>query len=280
MVSNLFKKCIISGSNRQNRGCFTNLIIKVGEALSQSKILCQLYHGGLSTYNRKQGLQRFNHDPTMRVMVMSLKAGGIGLNLQRANHMVILDRWWNPATMDQAVARIHRMTQAKQTYNKLFQQIVENEDVDGENVEEDIKELEISEAQEQVQTDDVDDAEEEEDDDDEMHELEIIIPNDKRKPAEVITLDDDDDIPTTLKEITIGDNGSNYFDPITLDDDMDDELHEIEIIIRNDEQESFSKDFSKDFPRDFFDEFSGEIQELENNITQEELCAFTEMDLT
>lgn len=72
----------------------------------------------------------------MRVMVMSLKAGGIGLNLQRANHMVILDRWWNPgkssfffsfvytwlliykkiATMDQAVARIHRMTQAKQTY--------------------------------------------------------------------------------------------------------------------------------------------------------------------
>ncbi|RCH80754.1 hypothetical protein CU098_001389, partial [Rhizopus stolonifer] len=223
-----------------------------GEALSQSKILCQLYHGGLSTYNRKQGLQRFNHDPTMRVMVMSLKAGGIGLNLQRANHMVILDRWWNPATMDQAVARIHRMTQAKQTYNKLFQQIVENEDVDGENVEEDIKELEIK----------------------------IIIPNDKRKPAEVITLDDDDDIPTTLKEITIGDNGSNYFDPITLDDDMDDELHEIEIIIRNDEQESFSKDFSKDFPRDFFDEFSGEIQELENNITQEELCAFTEMDLT
>jgi SNF2 family DNA or RNA helicase len=82
-------------------------------------------------------LRNFNHDAASRVLVMSLKAGGVGLNLQTANHMIIMDRWWNPgivfirerkpkalilnnylciATMDQAIARIHRMTQFKQVY--------------------------------------------------------------------------------------------------------------------------------------------------------------------
>lgn len=70
----------------------------------------------MSIYARKLALQKFNHDPKIRVLIMSLKAGGVGLNLQRANHMVIMDRWWNPATMDQAIARIHRMTQLKETY--------------------------------------------------------------------------------------------------------------------------------------------------------------------
>ncbi|OAC99449.1 hypothetical protein MUCCIDRAFT_148404, partial [Mucor lusitanicus CBS 277.49] len=72
--------------------------------------------GSMSNYARKVALQKFNHDPRYRIMIMSLKAGGVGLNLQRANHMIILDRWWNPATMDQAVARIHRMNQLKETY--------------------------------------------------------------------------------------------------------------------------------------------------------------------
>lgn len=91
----------------------------------------------MSNYARKVSLQKFNHDPRYRIMIMSLKAGGVGLNLQRANHMIILDRWWNPgntkmhlvmqdvlfimsifflATMDQAVARIHRMNQLKETF--------------------------------------------------------------------------------------------------------------------------------------------------------------------
>jgi SNF2 family DNA or RNA helicase len=36
-------------------------------------------------------------------MVMSLKAGGVGLNLQKANHMIILDRWWNPGTLFKSI---------------------------------------------------------------------------------------------------------------------------------------------------------------------------------
>ncbi|KAI7891036.1 SNF2 family N-terminal domain-containing protein [Mucor mucedo] len=95
---------------------FVDVITKVGEVLTNARIQCQAYHGGMSIYARKCALQKFNHDPKVRVLVMSLKAGGVGLNLQRANHMIIMDRWWNPATMDQAIARIHRMTQIKETF--------------------------------------------------------------------------------------------------------------------------------------------------------------------
>ncbi|CEP08705.1 hypothetical protein [Parasitella parasitica] len=128
---------------------FVDVIIKIAELLTTTKIPFATYHGSMSNYARKVALQKFNHDARFRVMIMSLKAGGVGLNLQRANHMIILDRWWNPATMDQAVARIHRMNQLKETYihtvvikdtieeslmdnildkkNALFQKIVEAE---------------------------------------------------------------------------------------------------------------------------------------------------------
>ncbi|KAL7315859.1 hypothetical protein PS15m_005028 [Mucor circinelloides] len=95
---------------------FVDVIIKIAELLTTTKLPFATYHGSMSNYARKVALQKFNHDPRFRIMIMSLKAGGVGLNLQRANHMIILDRWWNPATMDQAVARIHRMNQLKETY--------------------------------------------------------------------------------------------------------------------------------------------------------------------
>ncbi|KAI8972029.1 SNF2 family N-terminal domain-containing protein [Mycotypha africana] len=128
---------------------FVDVILKVSELLTTAKMMHTTYHGSISPYARRVALHRFNHDPRIRVMVMSLKAGGVGLNLQKANHMIILDRWWNPATMDQAVARIHRMNQLKETYihtvvikdtieeslmdnildkkNALFKKIVEHE---------------------------------------------------------------------------------------------------------------------------------------------------------
>lgn len=53
----------------------------------------------MSSTARSVSLRQFNHMAEYRVMLLSLKAGGIGLNLQRANHMVILDRWWNPGNL-------------------------------------------------------------------------------------------------------------------------------------------------------------------------------------
>lgn len=53
--------------------------------------------GSLTLTQRQSVLQAFLHDPTVRVILISLKAGGEGLNLQVANHVVLIDPWWNPA---------------------------------------------------------------------------------------------------------------------------------------------------------------------------------------
>ncbi|KAI8647231.1 SNF2 family N-terminal domain-containing protein [Parasitella parasitica] len=78
---------------------FVDFITKIAELLTTSKIPFTTYHGSMSIYARKAALHNFNHDSRFRIMIMSLKAGGAGLNLQRANHMIILDRWWNPGNV-------------------------------------------------------------------------------------------------------------------------------------------------------------------------------------
>jgi SNF2 family DNA or RNA helicase len=67
-----------------------------------------LYHGGLSGEERDQIVHRFEHEDGPRVLLMSLRAGGVGLNLQSASVVVLFDRWWNPATEVQAMYRAHR----------------------------------------------------------------------------------------------------------------------------------------------------------------------------
>ncbi len=69
------------------------------------------YVGSLSSAARDAVLRRFATDPTHRVLILSLRAGGFGLNLQAASYVFHLDRWWNPAVEDQAEARAHRMGQ-------------------------------------------------------------------------------------------------------------------------------------------------------------------------
>ncbi|CCW63417.1 unnamed protein product [Phytomonas sp. EM1] len=69
--------------------------------------------GSLTLSQRQAVLQAFLHDPTVRVILISLKAGGEGLNLQIANHVVLIDPWWNPAVEMQAVQRAHRIGQTK-----------------------------------------------------------------------------------------------------------------------------------------------------------------------
>ncbi|WP_336248646.1 DEAD/DEAH box helicase [Stomatohabitans albus] len=75
------------------------------------KIYC--YHGGLSRPARDDIVDQFQATPegTSAAMVLSLKAGGTGLNLTAANHVVLYDRWWNPAVEDQARDRVWRIGQ-------------------------------------------------------------------------------------------------------------------------------------------------------------------------
>ena len=54
-------------------------------------------------------MERFQNDPACRIFLLSLKAGGVGLNLTAADYVFLLDPWWNPATEAQAADRAHRI---------------------------------------------------------------------------------------------------------------------------------------------------------------------------
>ncbi len=70
-------------------------------------------HGGTSVRKRQQLVQAFQEDEHRPYMVLSLKAGGSGLNLTAASHVVHFDRWWNPAVEDQATDRAFRIGQKR-----------------------------------------------------------------------------------------------------------------------------------------------------------------------
>jgi SNF2 family DNA or RNA helicase len=71
-------------------------------------------YGSTSKKQREEMLDRFQNDPQAPpIMILSLKAGGVGLNLTRANHVFHFDRWWNPAVENQATDRVFRIGQTR-----------------------------------------------------------------------------------------------------------------------------------------------------------------------
>ncbi|MBK1987373.1 DEAD/DEAH box helicase [Sphaerospermopsis aphanizomenoides BCCUSP55] len=71
-------------------------------------------YGSTSKKQREEMIDRFQNDPQgPPIMILSLKAGGVGLNLTRANHVFHFDRWWNPAVENQATDRVFRIGQTK-----------------------------------------------------------------------------------------------------------------------------------------------------------------------
>lgn len=72
-----------------------------------------LYHGGLSTAQKSKVIRQFADDPDRPLLLISLKAGGLGLNLQVASWVFHYDRWWTPAVERQAEDRAHRIGQTR-----------------------------------------------------------------------------------------------------------------------------------------------------------------------
>ncbi len=70
-------------------------------------------HGGVPAKKRAEMVARFQSDDGPPVFILSLKAGGTGLNLTNANHVFHFDRWWNPAVEDQATDRAFRIGQTR-----------------------------------------------------------------------------------------------------------------------------------------------------------------------
>ena len=69
---------------------------------------CDLLTGSMSSIERQTTMERFKTESAPRVLLVSLRAGGVGLNLGEATHVVVFDRWWNPAVEMQAIYRAHR----------------------------------------------------------------------------------------------------------------------------------------------------------------------------
>ena len=76
-------------------------------------------HGGLSAAAREEEIARFNRSGAT-AFVLSLRAGGFGLNLTKATHVIHYDRWWNPAVENQATDRVHRIGQMRTVFVHPF----------------------------------------------------------------------------------------------------------------------------------------------------------------
>jgi SNF2 family DNA or RNA helicase len=76
------------------------------------------------TTKREEVIRQFQNDPENRIFLISLKAGGVGLNLTEADYVFIIDPWWNPAAENQAINRAHRIGQEKNVF--VYRFITEN----------------------------------------------------------------------------------------------------------------------------------------------------------
>jgi superfamily II DNA or RNA helicase len=93
---------------------FTSMLAIVRKRLEKQGIKYVYLDG--QTRNRKDVVQQFQEDPTVQVFLISLKAGGTGLNLTAAEYVFLLDPWWNPAVEAQAIDRAHRIGQTRPVF--------------------------------------------------------------------------------------------------------------------------------------------------------------------
>src|SRR5205085_11700261 len=104
---------------------FTSLLALVKGQLDRAGIVYEYLDG--QTQNRQARVERFQNDPDCKLFLISLKAGGLGLNLTAAEYIFLLDPWWNPAVEAQAIDRAHRIGQTKPVfaYRLIAQDTVE-----------------------------------------------------------------------------------------------------------------------------------------------------------
>ena len=93
---------------------FTSFLAIVRERLDQQQLVYEYLDG--RTRNRAAKVERFQNDPDCPIFLISLKAGGLGLNLTAAEYVYLLDPWWNPAVEAQAIDRSHRIGQTQHVF--------------------------------------------------------------------------------------------------------------------------------------------------------------------
>ncbi len=95
---------------------FLGMLALIREKLKELDVDYEYFDGSTSAIDREKAIQRFQNDKNCRVFLISLKAGGVGLNLTAADYVYIVDPWWNPAVEQQAIDRTHRIGQTKNIF--------------------------------------------------------------------------------------------------------------------------------------------------------------------
>jgi superfamily II DNA or RNA helicase len=93
---------------------FTSFLAIVRKRLDAAGTVYEYLDG--KTRDRQERVERFQSDPDCKLFLISLKAGGLGLNLTAAEYVFLLDPWWNPAVEAQAIDRAHRIGQTRQVF--------------------------------------------------------------------------------------------------------------------------------------------------------------------
>lgn len=93
---------------------FTSLLAILRKRLDEKKVVYEYLDG--QTKNRQQHVDTFENEAQCSLFLISLKAGGVGLNLTAADYVFLLDPWWNPAVEAQAVDRAHRIGQDRHVF--------------------------------------------------------------------------------------------------------------------------------------------------------------------
>lgn len=97
---------------------FTSMLNLIAKELKEQKIKYVRLDG--STLNREEPVKIFQEDPSITVFLLSLKAGGVGLNLTAADYVILFEPWWNEAAEAQAIGRAHRIGQTKPVIAKRY----------------------------------------------------------------------------------------------------------------------------------------------------------------
>ena len=95
---------------------FLGMLALIKKKLTEDEIPFEYFDGSTSAIDREKAIQNFQNNDVCRVFLISLKAGGVGLNLTAADYVYIVDPWWNPAVEQQAIDRTHRIGQTKNIF--------------------------------------------------------------------------------------------------------------------------------------------------------------------
>ncbi len=111
VVKEIVKDASESGKKILLFSQFTSVLKKIEEDFKKEDISYLYLDGGTSAKDRVERVKNFNEDSNIKVFLISLKAGGVGLNLTSVSVVIHFDPWWNPAVEDQATDRAHRFGQ-------------------------------------------------------------------------------------------------------------------------------------------------------------------------